>query len=389
WRVTEMSDIILLLLDSRCPPLHLPPSLASYLSLPDASTDNVTNATRKPKVANVIFVLTKVDIPGPARVAAWTSYLNTQYPCVPVVPIEAYAPKKADPDGPAVQGRVRYKPHIAETFRERLVDVLKVVHAKMLIPPDWIKGSEEKKCGWKPKVRADVDWERVRNARDVRVGRADGAANPEEEGEQVEDLDEMTTGMQNETNSDNPEEISKEPEFLTVGLIGQPNVGKSSLLNALFGTTKVRASRTPGKTKHFQTLFWTPDVRLVDCPGLVMPSFVPIDIQVLCSVFPISRMAAIPFCVHQISQLLPLEDILALTHPSTAVKPVEDKRTWRDGQRSGVKEKSKEDLRWTAVDIMTAYADKNGWVTAKAGRPDVNRAGNASEPSWFAFRPYM
>jgi hypothetical protein len=30
------------------------------------------------------------------------------------------------------------------------------------------------------------------------------------------------------------------------------------------------------------------------------------------------------------------------------------------------------------MDILTAYAEKKGWVTAKAGRPDVNRAGNAS-----------
>jgi hypothetical protein len=34
------------------------------------------------------------------------------------------------------------------------------------------------------------------------------------------------------------------------------------------------------QTKHFQTLFWTPDVRLVDCPGLVMPNFVPMEMQV-------------------------------------------------------------------------------------------------------------
>ena len=34
------------------------------------------------------------------------------------------------------------------------------------------------------------------------------------------------------------------------------------------------------KTKHFQTLFWTSDVRLVDCPGLVMPNLFPMETQV-------------------------------------------------------------------------------------------------------------
>jgi len=30
------------------------------------------------------------------------------------------------------------------------------------------------------------------------------------------------------------------------------------------------------------------------------------------------------------------------------------------------------------MDVLTAYANAKGWVTAKAGRPDVHRAGNAS-----------
>lgn len=33
------------------------------------------------------------------------------------------------------------------------------------------------------------------------------------------------------------------------------------------------------------------------------------------------------------------------------------------------------------MDILTAYANLKGWVTAKAGRPDIHRAGNASK-SW-------
>lgn len=37
-----------------------------------------------------------------------------------------------------------------------------------------------------------------------------------------------------------------------VGLVGYPNVGKSSTLNSLLTFKKVSVSATPGKTKHFQ-----------------------------------------------------------------------------------------------------------------------------------------
>jgi len=158
-------------------------------------------------------------------------------------------------------------------------------------------------------------------------------------------------------------------------VIGQPNVGKSSLLNALFGSIKVRASRTPGKTKHFQTLFWTPDVRLVDCPGLVMPNFVEMEMQVLSGILPISRVSAVPACIYYVSHYLPLEKIFKLVHPSLKNPTVVDKRTWReDRQQSPLKE---EDPPWTAMDVLVAYASVKNWVTAKAGRPDINRAGNA------------
>jgi len=58
-----------------------------------------------------------------------------------------------------------------------------------------------------------------------------------------------------------------------VGFVGYPNVGKSSVINALFGAKKVSMSRTPGKTKHLQTLE-LPNLILCDCPGLVFPSVV-------------------------------------------------------------------------------------------------------------------
>jgi large subunit GTPase 1 len=41
-------------------------------------------------------------------------------------------------------------------------------------------------------------------------------------------------------------------ELITVGLVGYPNVGKSSTINTLLLNKKVSVSSTPGKTKHFQ-----------------------------------------------------------------------------------------------------------------------------------------
>ena len=42
----------------------------------------------------------------------------------------------------------------------------------------------------------------------------------------------------------------------------------------------VSVSRTPGHTKHFQTIFLTRNVRLCDSPGLVFPSLVERPLQV-------------------------------------------------------------------------------------------------------------
>lgn len=60
---------------------------------------------------------------------------------------------------------------------------------------------------------------------------------------------------------------------LVVGLTGYPNVGKSSTINALFGSKKTAVAATPGKTKHFQTLFVSDTLMLCDCPGLVLPKY--------------------------------------------------------------------------------------------------------------------
>jgi large subunit GTPase 1 len=75
-----------------------------------------------------------------------------------------------------------------------------------------------------------------------------------------------------------PDEPDEDGNFGTVGFVGYPNVGKSSVINAIYGAKKVSMGRVPGKTKHLQTLDLAPvgfpGITLCDCPGLVFPSVV-------------------------------------------------------------------------------------------------------------------
>jgi ribosome biogenesis GTPase A len=48
------------------------------------------------------------------------------------------------------------------------------------------------------------------------------------------------------------------------GMVGYPNVGKSSTINRLFGRKVVSVSATPGRTRHFQTIILNDNVSCVD-----------------------------------------------------------------------------------------------------------------------------
>ena len=56
---------------------------------------------------------------------------------------------------------------------------------------------------------------------------------------------------------------------ITVGIIGYPNVGKSSVINSLKRARAVNVGSTPGLTTHAQTVSLDKKVKLMDCPGIV------------------------------------------------------------------------------------------------------------------------
>jgi len=73
----------------------------------------------------------------------------------------------------------------------------------------------------------------------------------------------------------NNEEIEEEIKKLrsknkiNVGVIGYPNVGKSSLINILIGKKSAPVASQAGFTKGFQKLRLTPDIVLIDTPGII------------------------------------------------------------------------------------------------------------------------
>ncbi|KAF1776935.1 P-loop containing nucleoside triphosphate hydrolase [Phytophthora cactorum] len=150
-------------------------------------------------------------------------------------------------------------------------------------------------------------------------------------------IGQVSTGIQHHIDDDPPAE-DKHKDTLTIGFVGEPNVGKSSLLNCLFDRKLVSVSATPGHTKHLQTHYFErvemlersddvfSRVLVCDCPGVVFPRFnVPVLLQILFGV---------------------------------QLKPVED-----------------DDDEWCPYTLCESYAQLRGF-RVKGGKLDVHRAAN-------------
>ncbi|KAI0720012.1 P-loop containing nucleoside triphosphate hydrolase protein [Cerioporus squamosus] len=149
------------------------------------------------------------------------------------------------------------------------------------------------------------------------------------------------------------------PTKLVVGLVGYPNVGKSSTINALIGEKKVSVSSTPGKTKHFQTIHLSPTLVLCDCPGLVFPQFATTKADLVCDgVLPIDQMREYTAPTALVVKRIPKEVLEATYGLSLHTKSIEE---GGDG-------------RITGTDLLVAYAIARGFTRAGQGNPDEARA---------------
>ncbi|KAM0719473.1 hypothetical protein Q7P37_005378 [Cladosporium fusiforme] len=154
-------------------------------------------------------------------------------------------------------------------------------------------------------------------------------------------------------------EPGQAPRKTQIGLVGYPNVGKSSTINALLGAKKVSVSATPGKTKHFQTIHLSNKVVLCDCPGLVFPNFANTKAELVCNgVLPIDQLREYSGPGTLVAQRIPQAFLEAVYGMKIQTRPIEEGGTgWPTGE-----------------EVLRAYARARGFATQGLGQPDESRA---------------
>ncbi|CCK72907.1 ribosome biogenesis GTPase LSG1 KNAG_0M00540 [Huiozyma naganishii CBS 8797] len=147
---------------------------------------------------------------------------------------------------------------------------------------------------------------------------------------------------------------------LQIGLVGYPNVGKSSTINSLVGAKKVSVSATPGKTKHFQTILLSDSVMLCDCPGLVFPNFAYNKGELVCN------------------GVLPIDQLRDYIGPSNLVAQRVPKYYLEAVYGIHIQTRSKDEggdgITPTGQELLVAYARARGYMTQGYGSADESRA---------------
>ncbi|XP_043278283.1 guanine nucleotide-binding protein-like 1 [Venturia canescens] len=308
WRVLEMSDVLLVIVDIRFPVLMFPPYLYNY----------VTNELGK----EMILVLNKIDLAPAPLVLAWREYFKSQYPKLRILfftSFPSYNLRGNTASGGNMKTRRRKgKMKMAAEGAQKLMETCREIVADKVDLTSWQEKIQEE-------MHLEYDLDDLERKDNVIIQKED------------------TSFFKHETFKNG---------ILTIGCIGTPNVGKSSLMNALMGKKVVSVSRTPGHTKHFQTIFLTKNVCLCDCPGLVFPSTVPKQLQILMGSFPIAQVREPYTAVKFIAERIDLPKLLRIQHQDN-------------------------DDTWSSMDICDGWAAKKNYLTAKAARLDTYRAANS------------
>ncbi|XP_064186113.1 large subunit GTPase 1 homolog [Anguilla rostrata] len=338
WRVIERSDLVVQIVDARHPSLFRCPDLERYVKEASQHKENM-------------LLVNKADLLTREQRRVWARHFERDgIRAVFWSALAENARLEAEEKGEAYGEEEEELSDEEEVARE----------------------DEEEEGG-------DVDEEERRDTFEDCVEEGDwqtcSEGSEEEEEEEEEEEGKEETGSPGTASFHNSSRLLSKDELLalfktvhsgtklkegqiTVGLVGYPNVGKSSTINTLLRNKKVSVSATPGHTKHFQTLFVEPGLCLCDCPGLVMPSFVSTKADMICSgILPIDQMRDHVPAISLVCQNVP-RAVLEGTYGISIIRPREDE----DPERPP-----------TAEELLMAYGYMRGFMTTH-GQPDQSRS---------------
>jgi large subunit GTPase 1 len=327
WRVIERSDLVVQIVDARHPLLFRSEDLEDYVKEVDSNKNN-------------LLLVNKADMMTLQQRQAWADYF--------------------------VGAGINYKFFSAELAKE--MNEARALEDESEEDSDEYSEDDEEEDEddddlAKEAKKIDLQDKQGENAKSVdeETVAVPGATGPEPEEDErtriltTEDLEALFLEHSPEVDT-GPDGV---PRKTSIGLVGYPNVGKSSTINALIGAKKVSVSATPGKTKHFQTIHLSEKVVLCDCPGLVFPNFATTKAELVCAgVLPIDQLREFTGPAGLVAQRIPQPFLEALYGMKMHIRPQEEGGT-------GVP---------TSEEVLRAYAIARGFSTQGLGQPDESRA---------------
>ncbi|KAJ5165369.1 uncharacterized protein N7500_007199 [Penicillium coprophilum] len=316
WRVIERSDLIVQIVDARNPLQFRSEDLESYVKEID------------PRKQNLLLV-NKADMLSLKQREAWAQYFE--------------------------KNNINFRFFSAHLAKEKN-EALAALEEEYDSDAELAKSAQ--KINMEIHATEDDGYKKEETAEEERAKLADPERSLGPHILDTEELEELFLANSPETLPQD-DETGETKRKTTIGLVGYPNVGKSSTINALLGAKKVSVSATPGKTKHFQTLYLSPEIMLCDCPGLVFPNFATTKAELVVNgVLPIDQQREFTGPAGIIAKRIPKHFIEQVYGVKLRMRPIEEGGT-------GVP---------TASEILRAYARARGFSTQGIGQPDESRA---------------
>ncbi|KAL8890949.1 MAG: hypothetical protein Q9215_001950 [Flavoplaca cf. flavocitrina] len=321
WRVIERSDLVVQIVDARDPLLFRSEDLEKYVKEVDSQKNN-------------LLLVNKADMMTLRQREAWADYFEKNG-----INYKFFSASLA---------KARNEKMDAEDEDEKTEKDAFLGEAQDAIPPEADRLAEEAaKLDVQDEHDLDDEW-----------ASEEELSNEDDQRTRILTVDELEAlFLKNAPQVETLE--SEHPRKTKIGLVGYPNVGKSSTINALIGAKKVSVSSTPGKTKHFQTIHLSPEVILCDCPGLVFPNFATTKAELVCNgILPIDQLREFTGPAGLVAKRIPQSFFEALYGVKVKTRPLEEGGT-------GIP---------TAEEILIAYAIARGFTKTGQGQPDESRA---------------